>query len=37
VAATAKTVMVHTDDSRTASAPWPHASRNAIDATLAAA
>ncbi|HEY2869774.1 MAG TPA: thioesterase family protein [Gaiellales bacterium] len=37
VAATAKTVMVHTDDSRTASAPWPHASRDAIDATLAAA
>jgi acyl-CoA thioester hydrolase len=35
VAATAKTVMVHTDDSRTASAPWPHASRDAIDATLA--
>jgi acyl-CoA thioester hydrolase len=37
VAATAKTVMVHTDDSRTASAPWPDASRDAIDATLAAA
>jgi acyl-CoA thioester hydrolase len=37
VAATAKTVMVHTDDSRTASAPWPHAARDAIDATLAAA
>ena len=37
VAATAKTVMVHTDDSRTASAPWPHVSRDAIDATLAAA
>jgi acyl-CoA thioester hydrolase len=35
VAATAKTVMVHTDDSRTASAPWPHASRDAIDAALA--
>jgi len=37
VAATAKTVMVHTDDSRTTSAPWPDASRDAIDATLAAA
>jgi len=37
VAATAKTVMVHTDDSRTASAPWPDGSRDAIDATLAAA
>jgi acyl-CoA thioester hydrolase len=37
VAATAKTVMVHTDDSHTASAPWPHAARDAIDATLAAA
>ena len=36
VAATAKTVMVHTVDSRTASAPWPHASRDAIDASLAA-
>jgi acyl-CoA thioester hydrolase len=36
VAATAKTVMVHTDDSRTASAPWPLSSRDAIDATLAA-
>lgn len=36
VAATAKTVMVHTDESRTASAPWPDASRDAIDATLAA-
>ncbi len=35
VAATATTVMVHTDDSRTASAPWPHASRDAIDAALA--
>jgi acyl-CoA thioester hydrolase len=34
VAATAKTVMVHTDESRTASAPWPHASRDAIDARL---
>lgn len=37
LAATARTVMVHTDDSRTASAPWPDASRDAIDATLAAA
>jgi acyl-CoA thioester hydrolase len=37
VAATAKTVMVHTDASRTASAPWPHASRDAIDAILATA
>lgn len=36
VAAMAKTVMVHTDDSRTASTPWPDASRAAIDATLAA-
>jgi acyl-CoA thioester hydrolase len=34
VAATAKTVMVHTDESRTASAPWPHPSRDAIDARL---
>jgi acyl-CoA thioester hydrolase len=37
VAATAKTVMVHTGESRTASAPWPDGSRDAIDATLAAA
>ena len=37
VAATAKTVMVHTDESRTASAPWPDDSRDAIDATLATA
>jgi acyl-CoA thioester hydrolase len=36
VAATAKTVMVHTDETRNASAPWPHASRDAIDAALAA-
>ncbi len=36
VAATAKTVMVHTDGTRMASAPWPHASRDAIDAILAA-
>jgi acyl-CoA thioesterase FadM len=35
VAATAKTVMVHTDGSRMASAPWPHTSRDAIDAILA--
>jgi acyl-CoA thioester hydrolase len=35
VAATAKTVMVHTDETRNASAPWPHASRDAIDAALA--
>ena len=35
VAATAKTVMVHTDETRNASAPWPHASRGAIDAALA--
>lgn len=34
VAATAKTVMVHTDESRMASAPWPHPSRDAIDAVL---
>jgi acyl-CoA thioester hydrolase len=37
VAATAKTVMVHTDETRTASAPWPHDSRDAIDAALATA
>jgi acyl-CoA thioester hydrolase len=36
VAATARTVMVHTDGTRTASAPWPDASREAIDADLAA-
>jgi acyl-CoA thioester hydrolase len=30
VAATAQTVMVHTDDSRTASAPWPAAARAAL-------
>ncbi len=35
VAATAKTVMVHTDESRMAAAPWPHPSRDAIDAVLA--
>jgi acyl-CoA thioester hydrolase len=35
VAATAKTVMVHTDESRNASEPWPYASRAAIDAALA--
>lgn len=35
VAATATTVMVHTDGTRTASAPWPDASREAIDADLA--
>jgi len=37
VAATARTVMVRVDDARTASAPWPDASRDAIDASLAAA
>jgi acyl-CoA thioester hydrolase len=30
VAATAQTVMVHTDDSRTASAPWPPAAQAAL-------
>ena len=30
VAATAQTVMVHTDDSRTASAPWPPEAREAL-------
>ena len=30
VAATAQTVMVHTDDSRTASAPWPPEARKAL-------
>jgi acyl-CoA thioester hydrolase len=34
VAATANTVMVHTDETRTASAPWPDASRDAIDGAL---
>jgi acyl-CoA thioester hydrolase len=34
VAATAQTVMVHTDDSRTASAPWPAAAREALEAEL---
>jgi acyl-CoA thioester hydrolase len=37
VAATAQTVMVHTDGTRNASAPWPQASREAIDAELTAA
>jgi acyl-CoA thioester hydrolase len=32
VAATANTVMVHTDDTRTASAPWPAAARAALAA-----
>jgi acyl-CoA thioester hydrolase len=32
VAATANTVMVHTDDSRTASAPWPAAARSVLGA-----
>jgi acyl-CoA thioester hydrolase len=35
VAATARTVMVHTDDSRAASAPWPAAARAALEAGLA--
>jgi acyl-CoA thioester hydrolase len=35
VAATARTVMVHTDETRAASAPWPGSSRDAIDADLA--
>ncbi len=35
VAATAQTVMVHTDDSRTASAPWPVAARAALGSALA--
>jgi acyl-CoA thioester hydrolase len=35
VAATARTVMVHTDETRAASAPWPGPSRDAIDADLA--
>ena len=30
VAATAQTVMVHTDDSRTASAPWPPEAREGL-------
>jgi acyl-CoA thioester hydrolase len=34
VAATANTVMVHTDETRNASAPWPPSSRDAIDAAL---
>ncbi len=36
IAATARSVMVHTDETRAASAPWPPASRDAIDAALAA-
>jgi acyl-CoA thioester hydrolase len=36
VAATARTVMVHTDETRNASAPWPPPSRDAIDAQLGA-
>jgi hypothetical protein len=28
-------VMVHTDETRAASAPWPGSSRDAIDADLA--
>jgi acyl-CoA thioester hydrolase len=33
VAATAQTVMVHTDESRNASAPWPAEARAALTAT----
>jgi acyl-CoA thioester hydrolase len=36
VAATANTVMVHTDDSRTASAPWPAAARSVLGASTPA-
>jgi acyl-CoA thioester hydrolase len=36
VAATANTVMVHTDDSRTASAPWPAAARTVLGASTPA-
>ena len=36
VAATANTVMVHTDDSRTASAPWPTAARAVLGASIPA-
>jgi acyl-CoA thioester hydrolase len=35
VAATAASVMVHTDASRTASAPWPDAARAALEGELA--
>jgi len=35
LAATSQTVMVHTDDSRNASAPWPAAARAALEAALA--
>ena len=31
VAATAKTVLVHIDESRTAAAPWPDAARAALE------
>ena len=31
VAATARTVMVHIDESRTAAAPWPDAARAALE------
>ena len=34
VAATAASVMVHTDASRTASAPWPADARAALEAEL---
>jgi acyl-CoA thioester hydrolase len=36
VAATANTVMVHTDDSRTASSPWPAAARAVLGASIPA-
>ncbi len=36
VAATARTVMVHTDESRTASAPWPADVRAAVAASVGA-
>jgi acyl-CoA thioester hydrolase len=34
VAATARTVMVHTDESRTASAPWPAHVRASVEASV---
>jgi acyl-CoA thioester hydrolase len=35
VAATAKTVLVHIDESRTAAAPWPDAARASLESAVA--
>jgi acyl-CoA thioester hydrolase len=36
VSATAETVLVHTDESRTASAPWPDEARRALESAVTA-